>query len=60
VADPATGETVGNTSLFTSTERITDLLPLQGVIPQFQLMEFVSENIAFEFSGNSGHADHEH
>ena len=60
VADPATGETVGNTSLFTSTERITDLLPLQGVIPQFQLMEFVYENIAFEFSGNSGHANHEH
>ena len=60
VADTATGETVGNTSLFTSTERISDLLPLQAVIPQLQLMEFVYENIAFEFSGNSGHADHEH
>ena len=29
VADPATGETVGNTLLFTSTERITDLLPFK-------------------------------
>ena len=60
VADPATGETVGNTSLFTSTERITDLLPLQGVITQLQLMEFVYENLVIEFSGKGGHADHEH
>ena len=60
VADTATGETVGNTSLFTSTERISDLLPLQAVIPQLQLMEFVYENIPIEFSGKSGHADHEH
>lgn len=60
VADTATGETVGNTSLFTSTERISDLLPLQAVIPQLQLMEFVYENVSIEFSGKSGHADHEH
>ena len=60
VADTATGETVGNTSLFTSTERISDLLPLQAVIPQLQLMEFVYENVPIEFSGKSGHADHEH
>ena len=60
VADTATGETVGNTSLFTSTERISDLLPLQAVIPQLQVMEFVYENVPIEFSGKSGHADHEH
>ena len=60
VADTATGETVGNTSLFTSTERISDLLPLQAVIPQLQLMEFVYENVPIEFSGKSRHADHEH
>ena len=27
IADPATGETLGNTSLFRSTSKITDLLP---------------------------------
>jgi hypothetical protein len=30
------------------------------VIPQLQLMEFVYENVPIEFSGKSGHADHEH
>ena len=34
VEDPITGETIGNTSLFTSTERINEILPLQGVINQ--------------------------
>ena len=50
VADPATGETIGNTSLFTSTERIRDLLPLKGIIKKIDVMEFSYENIEINFS----------
>ena len=57
VEDPITGETVGNTSLFTSTERINKLLPLQGVINKIDIMEFPYENVEINFSGNeqTGH-----
>ena len=52
IEDPITGETVGNTSLFTSTERINEILPLQGVINKIDIMEFSYENVEINFSGN--------
>tara|TARA_B110000914_G_C15403856_1_gene418550 strand:- start:315 stop:794 length:480 start_codon:yes stop_codon:yes gene_type:complete len=57
VEDPITGETVGNTSLFTSTERINKLLPLKGVINRIDIMEFPYENVEINFPGNqqTGH-----
>ena len=57
IEDPITGETVGNTSLFTSTERINEILPLQGVINKIDIMEFPYENVEINFSGNeqNGH-----
>jgi hypothetical protein len=54
MSDPITGETVGNTALFTSTEKIGDQLPLKGVIPSIQVLSQTYENISFEFPGNSG------
>ena len=58
IEDPITGETVGNTSLFTSTERINEILPLQGVINKIDIMEFPYENVEINFSGN-GQTGHE-
>lgn len=57
IEDPITGETVGNTSLFTSTERINEILPLQGVINKIDIMEFSYENVEINFSENeqTGH-----
>ncbi len=57
VEDPITGETIGNTSLFTSTERINKFLPLKGVINKIDIMQFPYENVEINFSGNaqSGH-----
>ena len=52
IEDPITRETVGNTSLFTSTERINEILPLQGVINKIDIMEFPYENVEINFSGN--------
>ena len=53
VADPITGEAVGNTSLFTSTERIDKLLPLTGVINRIDIMESPYENVEINFLGNA-------
>ena len=53
VEDQATGETIGNTSLFTSTTRITELLPLNGVIHELQILEFTYPNVEISFSGKS-------
>ena len=58
IEDPITGETVGNTSLFTSTERINKLLPLKGVINKIDIMEFPYENVEINFSGKA-EAEHE-
>ena len=58
VEDPITGETIGNTSLFTSTERINKFLPLKGVINKIDIMEFPYENVEINFSGNE-QAEHE-
>lgn len=53
IADPITGETVGNTSLFTSTERINKLLPLTGVINRIDVMNSPYENVEINFLGNA-------
>lgn len=53
VADPITGESIGNTSLFTSAERINEILPLKGVINQIDIMEASYENVEVNFSGNT-------
>ena len=50
VEDPVTGETVGNSSLFTSTERIEEFIPFKGVFTQLDIMEFSYENLSFELS----------
>ena len=53
ISDPTTGETVGNTSLFTSTERVTDYLPFKAIIPKLNIYEFTYENVAFEMVSNA-------
>jgi hypothetical protein len=60
VADPITGETIGNTSLFTSNERIRDLIPLKGIIHNIEVMEFSYENIEVSFSGMPTESTDEH
>ena len=52
IEDPVTGETLGNTSLFTSTERINGLLPFKAVFTQLEILEFDYNGLAFEFAGN--------
>ena len=50
VEDPVTGETAGNSSLFTSTERIQEFIPFKGVFTQLDILEFSYENLSFELS----------
>ena len=60
IEDSATGETVGNTSLFASDEDVTPILPFRGVIRKLQLMDLSFEKITFEFSGKDKRDDHEY
>jgi len=60
VADAATGEKVGNTSLFASTEKVADQLPLEGVIPTIKVIGKTYENIPFKFNSNSVVHDNDH
>ena len=60
VADPITGETIGSTSLFTSKERIRDLIPFKGIIQNIEVMEFSYENIEVNFSGMPAESTDEH
>lgn len=53
IEDPITGETIGNTSLFTSTTKVLNDLPLKGVIRKLDIMEFTYENVEVNFSGSS-------
>lgn len=52
VADPATGETVGNTSLFRSASPVIDLLPLKGSLTSLSIGSSKYENTPIQFSGN--------
>jgi hypothetical protein len=60
IADPITGETIGDTALFTSRERINNRLPIKGVIPSLQILSRTFEDLSFEFSGNSEKHEDEH
>ena len=60
VTDAATGETVGDTSLFASSEPMADQLPLKGVIPSIKVIGKTYENVPFEFTGNSVESDDDH
>ena len=60
VADPITGETIGSTSLFTSNERIRDLIPFKGIIQNIEVMEFSYENIEVNFSSMPAESTDEH
>jgi hypothetical protein len=60
MADPVTGETVGDSALFTSIKRIGDQLPLKGMIPSIQILSQSYENISFEFNGNSAAPEDDH
>jgi len=60
VADAATGETVGDTSLFASSETMADQLPLKGVIPSIKVIGKTYENVPFEFTGNSVESEDDH
>ena len=60
VADAATGETVGDTSLFASSEPMADQLPLKGVIPSIKVIGKTYENVPFEFTGNSVQSEDDH
>ena len=60
MADPVTGETVGDSALFTSIKRIDDQLPLKGMIPSIQILTKTYENISFEFNGNSAAPENDH
>ena len=60
MADPVTGETVGDSALFTSIKRIGDQLPLKGMIPSIQILSQSYENISFEFNGNSAASEDDH
>ena len=52
IADPATGETLGNTSLFRSTSKITDLLPLSATLNSLKIGNSDYKEVSIEFSGN--------
>ncbi len=52
IADSATGETVGNTSLFRSISGITDLLPLSATLTSLKIGSSQYEKVSIEFSGN--------
>ena len=60
IPDPASGETVGDTSVFTSRERVSGDLPLKATIPSLGVLGKTYEQISFEFSGNAAahHDDH--
>ncbi len=60
VADAATGETVGDTSLFASSDLMADQLPLKGVIPSIKVIGKTYENVPFEFTGNSVQSEDDH
>ena len=51
IEDPVTGETIGDTSLFTSTVPVNKNLPLTGVIKKLNIREFSYEDIEINFSG---------
>jgi len=52
VADPATGETVGNSALFRTESNISKNIPLQGILRSLKIGSKTYTDQPFEFSGN--------
>jgi uncharacterized Rossmann fold enzyme len=52
VADPATGETVGNSALFRAESNISSKLPLLGFLRSLKIGSKTYTYQPFEFSGN--------
>ncbi len=52
IADAATGETIGNTSLFRSDSSLADLLPLNGSLKLLTIGSISYENTPIQFPGN--------
>lgn len=52
VADPATGEAVGNSALFRAESNISSTLPLRGFLRSLKIGSKTYTDQPFEFSGN--------
>ena len=52
VADPATGEAVGNSALFRAESNISSKLPLQGTLRSLKIGSKTYTDQPFKFSGN--------
>ena len=52
VADPATGETVGNSALFRTDSNISKNIPLHGILRSLKIGSKTYTDQPFEFSGN--------
>ena len=52
IADPATGETVGNSALFRTESNISKNIPLQGILRSLKIGSKTYTDQPFEFSGN--------
>ena len=52
VADPATGERVGNSALFRTESNISKNIPLQGILRSLKIGSKTYSDQPFEFSGN--------
>lgn len=60
IADSATGETIGDTSHFQSSESVTNLLPINGKIEEIVIGSNSYKNQLITFSGNPREDPHEH
>ena len=60
MADPATGETIGDTSHFQCTFPASDILPIDGTIHKIEIGTNTYNNQSISFSGNPQNDTHEH
>ena len=60
IPDPATGETVGNSSLFRSSQSVENLLPIKAEMVNVTIGSSNYLNTPLSFSGNPKSDNHEH
>ena len=60
IPDPATGETVGNSSLFRSSQSVENLLPIKAEMVNVKIGSSNYLNTPLSFSGNPKSDNHEH
>lgn len=60
IPDPATGETVGNSSLFRSSQSVENLLPIKAEMVNITIGSSNYLNTPLSFSGNPKSDNHEH